>query len=418
MLYMLVQRNDFVNLDNQKLNPIHHQHNNNNNISIFLENSIQDVVVSPRLEVLNCYDNFNNYFVLFQSIVKIQSVYRMYKAYKNFISYKNTMNVNKVKAVKKTKSKNLTKNTSINNDTSFLSINNNNNNNTDKPNPTDIKIKGHFLLKTQSNQIYKDNTTRTNFCIIKYKDNSKLLSKFTNNEITGWAKFINSQYYNSLFSGYYISNHPDGYGIYIDNKNSVIYEGIWKDNELNGIGTEIWKDETYYRGEYVNSKKHGIGMYRWPDGTLYQGEWENDQMTGYGAITYSDEGMYTGQVVKGLMDGYGEFSWRDGKKYIGEYSNNIKNGFGVFVWNIKSFDVFIGFWMEGKMDGPGVKIKEDMVSYGYWKMGCKTHYFSGPWEIDEYLDMVHKKLPQDKVQILKMDVTKIKHFLKKFYMNN
>ena len=48
---------------------------------------------------------------------------------------------------------------------------------------------------------------------------------------------------------------------------------------------------------------------------------------------------------------------------------------------------------------------------------CYTNQIS-QWEIDEYLDMVHKKLPQDKVQILKMDVTKIKHFLKKFYMEN
>ena len=141
---------------------------------------------------MNCYDNFNNYFVLFQNIVKIQSVYRQYKAYKNFIVYRDTVNNDKA-FITKTKSK-LTKKTSLNTDTSFLSVNNNINI-INKQTPSDLKIRGHFLLKKQNNYIIKgkDYTTKSNFCIIKYQDNSKLFAKFANDEITGWAKFINSQ---------------------------------------------------------------------------------------------------------------------------------------------------------------------------------------------------------------------------------
>lgn len=278
-------------------------------------------------------------------------------------------------------------------------------------------IKGHFLKK-KGKYKYKgyflyDKKTKNNFGIISWLDGSEIKSKFNLNKISGYAKFYNAVN-DSVFEGHYISNYPEGFGIYTEKNKTVTYEGVWTNESLNGIGTELWKDETFYRGEYVDCKKQGIGLYKWPDGTIYQGEWNNDQMTGYCIIIYPDDRMYYGEVENGLMNGYGEFTWPDGKKYIGYYVNNVKEGFGIFIWNFKNLEAFIGFWVEGKMDGPGMKINERGVKYGIWKNGYKKKWLQGAWEMeDRYLN---EKLDYQihSIKIFEKDFTFLKNYLLKF----
>lgn len=54
----------------------------------------------------------------------------------------------------------------------------------------------------------------------------------------------------------------------------------------NGIGYEIWGDESTYEGEYDNDKKEGLGTYIFSEQqNIYQGEWNNNKMEGYGILT-------------------------------------------------------------------------------------------------------------------------------------
>ena len=209
--------------------------------------------------------------------------------------------------------------------------------------------------------------------MITWDDNYKLLGIFTNNELNGYAKFTNPS--NSTeYLGEYEKNKPKGYGYY-KNINGYSIEGSdWIKNNINNIGIEIWKDGSFYKGEYKNNKKEGIGYFKWKDGTIYEGEFYNDQMSGFGIITYINNNKYEGQFKNGLMNGYGEFSWGNNKKYIGNYINEIKEGFGIYVWDILIFEAYLGFWKNGKMNGLGVKIKGDNVKYGSWKDGKKEFW--------------------------------------------
>jgi hypothetical protein len=51
---------------------------------------------------------------------------------------------------------------------------------------------------------------------------------------------------------------------------------------------------------------------------------------------------------------------KNGKKYLSYYKNEIKEGFGVFIYELKSFQAYIGFWNEGKVDGLYLLLKEIM----------------------------------------------------------
>ena len=392
--------------------------------------------------IFESYDFNNNYFLIDQDVLKIQSKFRQYQAKKKYIELKrlysekeslsNSSSVsvsnNQIDLedcnddysnIEHEKSQLKSKNTK-NPENNVLDItlasslySHYSNVNLAPPN----EIKGYFLLKKKkythegntkcltqtestsnnnnNNNINNNNINNTNknknikptiikegFGIITWEDKSQLYSNFLNNKANGISKYIDNDNQIS-FIGEYVNNKPRGFGIY-KNPKGTIFQGYWKNNVLNGIGLEIWKDSTFYQGEFKNNKKNGIGIYRWSDGTIYHGEWLNDEMTGFCIITYRDEKMYIGQIEKGIMNGYGEFSWKNGKKYLGYYKNDLKEGFGVFIYEQKPFQAYIGFWLEGKMDGLGLVIKGRNVKYGLWKKGEKKQRFKGPWEFKVY----------------------------------
>jgi hypothetical protein len=51
---------------------------------------------------------------------------------------------------------------------------------------------------------------------------------------------------------------------------------------------------------------------------------------------------------------------KNGKKYLSYYKNELKKGFGVFIYEFKSFQAYIGFWNEGKVDELCLLLKEIM----------------------------------------------------------
>ena len=248
------------------------------------------------------------------------------------------------------------------------------------------EIKG-FFLKKQKKYKYKgkvENRKKQGFGIVTWEDNSYLYASFENNKTQGFCKFHDSQT-NSTFTGLYVNNRPNGYGIFYKS-DKVTYEGSWMNNHLIGVGIEIWKDETYYQGQFDNSVKKGYGLYRWEDGSIYQGEWDNNQMNGIGMLIYSDERMYQGEFKNGIMDGFGEFTWSNEKKYIGYYKDNKKNGFGMFVSEMEPLITYIGFWESGQLNGVGIKVKNGKVKYCIWKDGKKEQTLPGSWSISKYFN--------------------------------
>ena len=274
--------------------------------------------------------------------------------------------------------KNDNNNNNINNNDNNNNNNNTNNNNNNTNNNNNNNNNNKQKSNRNLNLSIKPTIIKEGFGIITWEDKSQLFSIFQNNKANGISKYIDPEN-NIIFVGEYFHNKPRGFGYY-KNPKGTTFEGYWKNNILNGIGIEIWKDSTFYQGEFKNNKRNGIGLYRWSDGTIYHGEWVNDEMTGYCLITYRDEKMYIGEIDKGIMNGYGEFTWKNGKKYLGYYKNDFKEGFGIYIFEHKPFQAYVGFWSEGKMDGLGLVIKGRNIKYGFWKKGERKQRFKGPWE--------------------------------------
>ena len=248
------------------------------------------------------------------------------------------------------------------------------------------EIRGLFLKKMKPFEIIYDSTSQ-NITKFIYEDNSTIQGKIIKDKINGPCIFKNSN--KTTFEGYYINNIPNGFGIYkTDNAN---FYGNWKENDLNGIGEIIWKDTSFYQGEFLNHMKHGIGTYQWPDGTTYQGEFLFNKMNGYGIIYYNNGNIFEGEMCDDEIHGYGKFNWINGKIYLGFYSQGKKDGFGLFVYNKKPFLAFAGFWDNGVINGPGIRIKNKNVSYELFRKGIKEKNIKSADNCIKYLIGKNKK---------------------------
>ena len=117
-------------------------------------------------------------------------------------------------------------------------------------------------------------------------------------------------------------------------KQNSIFEGIWKNNKINGLGKHtksFGRDETeIYEGPFIDSKYHGEkGKYTYLDGSQYLGSWVNGQKNGPGILKFSDKNKYVGYLKNDEFDGKGTFHLGDDKNqinYKGYLSGTWKNG--------------------------------------------------------------------------------------------
>ena len=273
-----------------------------------------------------------------------------------------------------------------------------------------IKYKYYGFLTTKNNN--KQNFIRTSgtvknsnidkkikngFGKLIFEDNSIFKCHFIDNKANGIGQYID-QMNNEEYIGEYKNNIPNGYGIYRNIISDRKCIGYFKLNGLSGIGIEESIEDGYtYYGEFEKNQKHGFGTLKWKEGIIYQGQFYQNQMNGYGIIRYSHNKIYKGQMNNGKMEGFGEFDWGGGKKYIGYYKNDKRNGFGIFLWNIPRIKIneglndlsnikgYIGFWNDGNMNGPGIKISEGKIKYGAWKNGVKMEWIEEEEHLKKHL---------------------------------
>ncbi len=55
-----------------------------------------------------------------------------------------------------------------------------------------------------------------------------------------------------------------------------------------GKGKLVWKDGSFYVGDWVRGRKHGFGKYRFANGEVYDGEWRQDVKEGDGSFSWTD----------------------------------------------------------------------------------------------------------------------------------
>ena len=154
--------------------------------------------------------------------------------------------------------------------------------------------------------------------ILKWPEGPTYYGQFKNDKASGKGRLIFKE--GEEYFGDWEDNKANGFGKY--KSKEVIYEGKWKDDRQDGIGTETWNDGTSYTGEFKNGQKTGEGKFKYNDGSYYSGTFYNNQLHGKGLYVWADRREYNGDWKFNRIDGEGVFKWPDGRKYIGHYKKD------------------------------------------------------------------------------------------------
>ena len=106
------------------------------------------------------------------------------------------------------------------------------------------------------------------------------------------------------FDGFLLDGKINGQGTFRWAFDGDIYEGHFKDNELNGFGKFYNDDGDHYEGNFVNWERSGKGT-NWyePESKKfkYVGDWKDDEPHGVGTLYYRDGRIEHGVFEKGTF---------------------------------------------------------------------------------------------------------------------
>ncbi|XP_039223418.1 MORN repeat-containing protein 1 isoform X3 [Crotalus tigris] len=181
----------------------------------------------------------------------------------------------------------------------------------------------------------------------------------------------------------------NGYGRYVYPNSFFKYEGQWKRGKKHGRGKLLFKDGSYYEGEFADGEIVGHGLRYWAStGNTYSGQFLFGELHGHGVFHYGNGGRYEGEFCYGIREGYGSLIGKDGETYQGSFHNNKKHGGGKMKF--LNGDKFEGDWILDQRQGHGVLQQPDGTVYeGQWRndtfngQGCMIHcsgvIYDGLW---------------------------------------
>ena len=121
-------------------------------------------------------------------------------------------------------------------------------------------------------------------------------------------------------------------GRLIEKDKELEYEGgLNKHNKYHGKGRLSVKNSVLYKGDFVNGRKEGKGVevdtekqYR------YEGEFRNDNKNGIGSLRLFNGDKYIGYFNGNLKHGQGQYTFKNGDIYEGMYRCDKRHGYVAF----------------------------------------------------------------------------------------
>ncbi|XP_006161229.1 MORN repeat-containing protein 1 isoform X2 [Tupaia chinensis] len=158
----------------------------------------------------------------------------------------------------------------------------------------------------------------------------------------------------------------DGYGVYVYPNSYFRYEGEWRGGKKHGHGKLLFKDGSYYEGDFVDGEITGEGCRHWAcSGNTYSGQFVLGEPHGHGVMRYKTGGCYEGELSRGAREGHGFLVDKDGQVYQGSFHDNKRHGHGEMLF--KNGDKYEGDWVRDQRQGHGVLYYADGSTYeGQW----------------------------------------------------
>ncbi|KAK2504314.1 hypothetical protein MC885_011287 [Smutsia gigantea] len=122
-----------------------------------------------------------------------------------------------------------------------------------------------------------------------------------------------------------------------------------------GHGKLLFKDGSYYEGEFVDGEIMGEGFRHWAwsgygclvdlDGQTYWGSFHDNKRHGHGRMAFRNGDTYEGDWVWDQRQGHGVLCCADGSTYKGQWHGDVFSGLGSMIHC--SGVVYHGTWING-----------------------------------------------------------------------
>ncbi|HEY2872632.1 MAG TPA: protein kinase [Reyranella sp.] len=136
----------------------------------------------------------------------------------------------------------------------------------------------------------------------------------------------------SSYVGQVADGKRSGLGVlvYKDNDKQA---GEWKDNVLDGRGTEHLSDGPVYEGQWSNGVPAGLGVRDKPGSERAEGNFVAGRLEGLGTRRVLTEPTVTqsGEFKADMLDGLGVETLANGERYEGTFRNGKRNGYGQVI---------------------------------------------------------------------------------------
>eukprot|EP00928_Gymnodinium_smaydae_P029918 TRINITY_DN22393_c0_g1_i1.p1 TRINITY_DN22393_c0_g1~~TRINITY_DN22393_c0_g1_i1.p1 ORF type:complete len:229 (-),score=44.23 TRINITY_DN22393_c0_g1_i1:141-752(-) len=137
-----------------------------------------------------------------------------------------------------------------------------------------------------------------------------------------------------------------------------------------GHGREESLDGAVYEGEFSHGKRHGHGVLRNHDGSdRYEGQFRGDHAEGLGSRSWADGTTYAGQWLRGRKHGEGTLTEPEGRTYSGQWADGKRHGRGT--QRFADGTSYEGRWDNGQQHGSGRLHKETSTFEGQWVRGSR-----------------------------------------------
>ena len=168
---------------------------------------------------------------------------------------------------------------------------------------------------------------------------------------------------------------PAGKECFVWNQNpakdeTAEWTGPCEQQHATGKGVLVWRlgnVQQRYDGEMRDGRLNGRGIYSFGDGGRYEGQFKDDQFDGIGTLI-DGSNRYDGGWKAGKKDGHGVMIMSDGNRYDGDFKEDVLEGKGVFT--LVDGRRFEGQLARGWPNGQGTLVDQDGTYTGTWVDGC------------------------------------------------
>lgn len=232
-----------------------------------------------------------------------------------------------------------------------------------------------------------------------FKDGRHYVGNFKNSMYSGQGKLTTTSFY---YQGEFLDGQYNGYGSLVLSDGTE-FTGIFKNGEfvselskypligcvsgdcVDGFGVELYRDKSYYIGDFRSGVREGYGRLIQKD-CSYSGNWKDDKRDGWGEYVAKPSEKYAkyfGFFENDNFSKYGAFFYRDGSLVYGQINNHRIEGQAVRIadelkttgayfngeFRKRGLDYADFDLISGRRDSFGIRLVDNGLYFGNLKSG-------------------------------------------------